>query len=67
MAWDALREGKPNPLRKSLSTEPMVTRFLSSERIYTLLDASGYVGDAPERAYRMAETIRAVLDLPGGR
>lgn len=67
MAWDALREGKPNPLRKSLSTEAMVTRYLTSERIYTLLDASGYVGDAPERAKRMVETIRAVLDQAGGR
>ncbi len=54
-AWDALRAGEPNPLSASLVADPAVTQWVPAERARDLLDASGYVGDAPERALRVAQ------------
>ncbi len=53
-AWAAISAGQPNPLVSGLLHDPEVTRFLSTERARSLLDASAYVGDAPERARAIA-------------
>ncbi len=57
-AWDAIQRGEQNPLADLLATDAVVLAFLPAERVYTLLDAGGYVGDAPQRARALAETIR---------
>ncbi|GAB4550021.1 MAG: adenylosuccinate lyase [Anaerolineae bacterium] len=56
-AWEALKSGGPNPLPGRLSSDPQVTAYLSPGRVRALLDASDYVGDAPERAREMAGEI----------
>jgi adenylosuccinate lyase len=63
-AWDALQSGaeEGNPLPDRLSEDARVTRYLSAEQVRALLDASAYVGDAPVRARRMADRLRAVGD-----
>jgi len=59
-AWDALRQNAsaPNPLAGGLSTDPEILVYLPAERVLSLLDASGYVGDAAYRARELAGLIR---------
>jgi len=58
VAWETVREGRPNPLPDLLTDDPRLTSYLSPERIRALLDVSGYVGDAPRRARALAREIR---------
>jgi adenylosuccinate lyase len=60
-AWDTLQHGEPNPLAGSLAADENVLAFLPAGRVQALLDAEGYVGDAPERARQMAAEIRAAV------
>jgi len=62
VAWQALQMGEPNPLAESLLADPRVSRLVDAETGMRLLDASDYVGDAPERAREMAKAIRAALE-----
>jgi adenylosuccinate lyase len=62
-AWEAVREGRPNPLVESLCAETRLR--LKPEVIRALLDASAYVGDAPERARQLAQTIRQTFETAG--
>ncbi|MBN1639702.1 MAG: adenylosuccinate lyase [Anaerolineae bacterium] len=60
-AWEVLQSGERNgnPLAERLSQDPRVTAYLSTGEVCALLDASAYVGDAPVRARRMADRLRA--------
>ena len=57
-AWGAIEAGGENPLGDLLANDPQVLRFLPSEQVLALMDASGYVGDAPQRARRLAGRLR---------
>jgi adenylosuccinate lyase len=57
-AWRALQQGQPNPLVDRLAAEREVLRYLPADRVRTLLDASGHIGDAPERARQIARKLR---------
>ncbi len=57
-AWESIRRGEANPLADLLAADPRLTAYLPPEDIRSLLDASGYVGDAPERARSLVEEIR---------
>ncbi|MEA3339137.1 MAG: lyase family protein, partial [Chloroflexota bacterium] len=61
-AWQAIWAGEPNPLTGRLSADPQVLQYVDADRVRELLDATGYVGDAAERARRMAEVIRGTMD-----
>lgn len=63
IAWDAIRQQDANPdlLADRLSADPKVLTFLSAEEVRALLDATGYVGDTPERAQSMAAAIRQAV------
>lgn len=60
-AWAQMREGQPNPLAQSLYTDAQITALLPAEEVTALLRADAYVGDAPQRAQRMAALIRETL------
>jgi adenylosuccinate lyase len=63
-AWTSvgqIRQGGPNPLVEGLATDPAVLSFLSADQVRACLSASGYVGDAPERARSLADSIRQAL------
>jgi adenylosuccinate lyase len=60
-AWADIAAGRPNPLPRRLSGEARLTAYLSPEQILSLLDASQYVGDAPERARQLARQIHQTL------
>jgi adenylosuccinate lyase len=61
-AWAALREGRDNPLVEALTGDARVLAFASAEEITGWLDASGYVGDAPQRARALAAALRTHLE-----
>jgi adenylosuccinate lyase len=61
-AWDAIQQGKPNPLIEQIAADPAVLEFLPTEEVRALMDAQNYVGDAPFRARELARTIRDRLD-----
>jgi adenylosuccinate lyase len=60
-AWDAIERGEPNPLLDLLAADPVLLGFLPADRVRDLLDARGYVGDAPRRARNLAGMIREAL------
>ncbi len=62
-AWAALQAGAPNPLAERLASDPALTQFVPAERLRELLDASGYVGDAPTRARALARTVRDAVGV----
>lgn len=60
-AWAAVQTNQPNPLADLIAQDAHIRSYLSAEEARTLLDASGHVGDAPERARALAERIRAAI------
>jgi adenylosuccinate lyase len=60
-AWAELAAGQANPLPSRLSTDVRITKHLASTEILRLLDATQYIGDAPERARKLAAQIRAAI------
>jgi adenylosuccinate lyase len=47
-AWDAVMQGKPNPLGKLLCEEKAISSRISKERVMQLLDPSTHTGKAEE-------------------
>ena len=61
-AWRSVESGHENPLTGMVSSEPDFLEFLSEEQLVSLLDASQYLGNAPERAKKIGQAIwRAVV------
>jgi adenylosuccinate lyase len=57
-AWAEVAAGRPNPLIDALCADPRVTRYVDAASARALLDAREYVGDAPERAKKIAAKIQ---------
>lgn len=57
-AWGEVQAGKPNLLVELISHDPELTRYVPEDELYRLMDISRYLGDAPQRARQMADTIR---------
>ncbi|MBI1293957.1 adenylosuccinate lyase [bacterium] len=60
-AWAALQAGEPNPLMDNLLTDERLMSLVDPTTAHRLLDASDYVGDAPERAREVAGMILSAL------
>ena len=60
-AWEKVQSGKPNLLTELISHDPEITRYLPAAELCQLMDVSHYLGDAPQRARQMAETIRNAI------
>ncbi len=56
-AWDAVQQDEPNPLAGLLAGDREVLAFLPVEEVMAMLEASDYVGDAPQRARELAAMI----------
>ncbi len=63
-AWAALKAGAANPLVARLVGEPAFEALMPPDAIRRCLDARDYVGDAPNRARRMAALMTATLQEP---
>jgi adenylosuccinate lyase len=64
-AWEAVAAGEPNPLAERLASDAAITAHLSPDQVRELMDATAYVGDAPQRAKRMAARLRDPHHPPG--
>jgi adenylosuccinate lyase len=60
-AWGAVQAGDPNPLEEMIATDEHVRRYLREESLHSLMDANTYLGDAPQRALKLAEDVRGML------
>lgn len=60
-AWQAIQEGKSNPLVEEIIAGKEFSRYLTEAELRTLMDAQAYIGDAPQRALELAKTIQDVL------
>jgi len=60
-AWADLAAGKPNSLPNRLAADERITQYLPPDQVKRLLDAGRYIGDAPERAHHIADSIKASL------
>lgn len=60
-AWDAVRLGEANPLISAICQDVEITEYLPEGDVRALMDARSHVGDAPERARRMAKAIQETI------
>jgi adenylosuccinate lyase len=60
-AWQAVQAGEPNPLVDRLAADAEILRYLPEERVRALLGAREHIGNAPERARRMAGMMRELV------
>jgi adenylosuccinate lyase len=59
-AWAEVAAARPNPLLYSLCADERIAHYLELPVVRSLLDAHSYIGDAPERARRIATKIKAL-------
>jgi len=57
-AYDALAKGESNPLARLLADDERIARWVDPAEVRERLDPTGHVGDAPQRARRLAKRIR---------
>jgi len=60
-AWAALQDGHANPMSKLLAADSRITCHIAPEKIPTLLDATDHIGDAAERALRIAHAAQEAV------
>lgn len=58
-AWEAVRQGRPNPLPDLVASDTHLLHYLQPRQIRDLLDVADYVGTAPRRARELAARLRA--------
>lgn len=58
-AWEALQAGQVNPLAILLAHDATLNQYLTPHEVISLLDASAYVGIAPQRSRELAKQIKA--------
>ena len=66
-AWASIEAGRSNPLAEQLASDAEVLRYLPDDRVRRLMDSTGYVGDAPQRARALAAEIRELGQSPSTR
>ncbi len=57
-AWSAVQNGGPNPLKGLIMEDAEVLSYLSKGEIREIMEAEGYLGDAPQRALKLVDMIR---------
>jgi adenylosuccinate lyase len=60
-AWEAIREGRPNPLTDTIANDPSFTTHLSVEQVRSLLQVEGYTGFAENHALALADKIVQIV------
>ena len=63
-AWEAVRRGEENPLARLLAESPELTALVEPAEIRRLLDPSGQVGTARQRARLLADRIERLDPFP---
>ena len=60
VAWTTIQEGRENPMRALLKNNKTLAKYLTKQKISSLLDVSDHIGDAPERALQLVEEINLI-------
>ena len=60
-AWNAIQNGKTNPIKDLLKSSKELSEHLTKEMIDSLLDVTHHIGDAPNRALILAKKIRKAI------
>jgi adenylosuccinate lyase len=66
-AYDRLAAGGDNPLAQLLADDEALCRVLDPAEIRALLDPTGHIGDAPERARDLVRRIKSLAPFPQPR
>ena len=61
-AWEAVENGKQNPLVGRICSDAEILRYVNENDIPGLMDSSSHVGDAAERARSFISFVRTRLD-----
>ena len=61
-AWDVIKQGEENPLVQLMCQDGALTEYLPEQEIRILMDARSHVGNAAERARKMAQRIQVELE-----
>jgi adenylosuccinate lyase len=61
VAWEAIRDGKPNPLVERICGDEIFQQYIPIEQLKELVQVYDHIGDAPLRARRFAKTIHTTL------
>jgi adenylosuccinate lyase len=61
VAWSAVQAGEPNPVVDLISQDPEITQYLPAHELDKLMDITRYLGDAPQRARQMVQTVRKAI------
>lgn len=56
-AWQAMHEGKENPMKGFLLKNEEIKKYLNEKEIEKLLNTSQYIGNVSKKAYELAEQI----------
>jgi adenylosuccinate lyase len=60
-AWEAIQMGEANPLPELICDDPVFLTYLRERALLECCDVSRHLGDAPQRARRLAAEIRGLL------
>jgi adenylosuccinate lyase len=61
-AWDAVQAGSLNPLVRTISNDVVISTYLDKTELAELLDVRHHLGDAPQRAMLIVDTIHKTID-----
>ncbi len=61
-AWAAVQDGKDNPLPRLLAEEKRISRYLTADQIFSLMDSTTHTGTAESRAVALVKEIRETID-----
>lgn len=62
-AWQLIQTGQPNPMSQYLATHPTIQKFLGEREIKSLLNVEHHIGNAPQRALKLAKQISNILKV----
>lgn len=60
-AWNDVQKGKSNPMETLLIKNDEIKKYLSPIQIRQSMDITKHIGDAPERALRLANKISLII------
>lgn len=60
-AWETVQAGQANPLVERICQDDVFRGYVTEFQLRALMDVRQYLGDAPQRARALAETIRQAI------
>lgn len=60
-AWAVIKSGQENPLFSMIQQDSYFTEIASHEELASMMDVQTYVGNAPERARKLVQTIQDAI------